>query len=124
VIALARRAVPDPMLVLAVLGLVALGSLMIRAATMPASGGLSAEAYRHLFYGGVGATGLVAASRLHVGILRRLAPVIYVFSVATLILRGVRGAPLDLAGRGHHGAAVRAGEDRHRHRGRRVRRGA
>lgn len=85
-IALARRAVPDPMLLLAVLGLVTVGSLMIRAATMPASGGLSAEAYRHLFYGVVGATGLAAASRLHVGILRRLAPVIYVFSVATLIL--------------------------------------
>ncbi len=85
-IALARRAVPDPMLLLAVLGLVTLGSLMIRAATMPPSGGLSSEAFRHLSYGGVGAAGLLAASRLHVGILRRLAPIIYIGSVATLIL--------------------------------------
>jgi len=92
VIALARRAVVDPLLLLAVVGLVAIGTVMIRGATMPVGGGLSSEALRHLVYGAVGAVGLFAASRLHVGILRRLAPLIYVASVASLILVLALGA--------------------------------
>ena len=85
-IAVARRALPDPALVLAVLGLVALGLLMIRGATMPAPGELSGEALRQVFYGVVGVITLVGASRLHVGVLRRLAPLIYAGSTASLLL--------------------------------------
>ncbi len=84
--AVARRAVPDPALLLAVLGLVSAGLLMIRAATMPAPGALSGETMRQLFYGVVGLIALAGASRLHVGVLRRLAPIIYAGSIASLLL--------------------------------------
>lgn len=92
VMAVARRWVPDPALLLAVLGLVAVGLVMIRAATMPDLGGLSSDTVRQVIYGVVGAVGLFGASRLHVGILRRLAPLIYLGSVASLILVLALGA--------------------------------
>lgn len=86
VAAVARRAVPDPVLLVGVVGLVAVGLVMIRAATMAAPGELSSEALRQMLYGVVGAGVLLAASRLHVGVLRRLAPLIYLGSVASLVL--------------------------------------
>lgn len=85
-VALVRRVVPDPALLLAVGLLVALGLVMIRAATMPAPGELSGEVLRQLFYGVTGAGALVGASRLHTNFLRRLAPLIYAGSIASLLL--------------------------------------
>ena len=80
-----RLVLPDAWLLAAVLGLVTVGWVMIRGATMPASGELSPEAWRQSFYGAVGFVGLAVASRLHIGILRSLAPVIYVISIVSLI---------------------------------------
>lgn len=85
-VALVRRVVPDSALLLAVGLLVALGLVMIRAATMPAPGELSGEVLRQLFYGVTGAGALVGASRLHTNFLRRLAPLIYAGSIASLLL--------------------------------------
>lgn len=86
VVGVARRVVPDPLLLLAVAGLVGLGTVMIRAATMPAPGELSGETLRHVVYASVGGVALLLTSRLHVSFLRRLAPLIYAGSLATLVL--------------------------------------
>ncbi len=85
ILGVARRAVPDPWLLLAVLGLVTVGGLMVRAATMEVPGALSAEAWRQVFYVGLGLVVLVVASRLNTGMLRQLAPVIYVASLLALV---------------------------------------
>ncbi|MCK9487475.1 MAG: FtsW/RodA/SpoVE family cell cycle protein [Dehalococcoidia bacterium] len=85
ILAVARRAVPDVWLLLAVAGLVAAGTLMVRAATMETPGALSDEAWRQLFYAGVGLLVLLGASRLHAGVLRQLAPAIYVASLLSLV---------------------------------------
>lgn len=85
-IAVARRVFPDPALLLAVAGLVAVGLVMIRGATMLSTGEVSGETWRQATYGVVGAVTFLVASRLHVGALRRLAPLVYLGSVASLVL--------------------------------------
>jgi len=82
---LALRALPDPWLLVGVAGLLVAGSAMIRAATMGAHGGLSAETMRHLVYAFVGILAMFAVSHLHLGLLRRFAPLIYIASLVGLV---------------------------------------
>ncbi len=85
ILALARRTVPDAVLLAAVAGLVLAGALMVRASTMEAPGEVSAEAWRQVIYAATGLVLLVGVSRLHPGLLRQLAPVIYVASLLALV---------------------------------------
>ncbi|MEX2032466.1 MAG: FtsW/RodA/SpoVE family cell cycle protein, partial [Dehalococcoidia bacterium] len=81
----ARRAVPDPALILAVIGLIAGGALMVRAATMVAPGEVSAEAWRQITYAFIGLLLLLLVSRVHLGVIQRLAPFGYALSIGSLI---------------------------------------
>ncbi|MEX2373152.1 MAG: FtsW/RodA/SpoVE family cell cycle protein, partial [Dehalococcoidia bacterium] len=67
-------------------------ALMVRAATMEMEGGLSGEALRQLLYAGAGVVALFVTSRMHLGFVQRLAPVIYAASVASLLLVLALGA--------------------------------
>lgn len=89
---LVRRVVPDVAILAAVVGLVAIGWVMLRAATMPVGGGLSSELVRQSVYGVIGIATLLVASRLHVDTIRRLAPIIYAASMAGLLVVLVLGS--------------------------------
>jgi len=83
---LAGRAVPDVLLVAAILGLLVVGIVMVRASTMEVAGELSPESWRHIVYGALGVGGLLVASRMHLGVLQRVAPVAYAGSIVLLLL--------------------------------------
>lgn len=85
-LAIARRVTPDVPLLMAVVLLGGLGWVMIRAATMPSDGGVSAEAARQAAYGCAGFAVMLVAARLHLETVRRLAPVVYAGSVVSLLL--------------------------------------
>lgn len=84
-VAVLRRIAPDATIVAAVLGLAAIGWAMLRAATMPVEGSLSSETIRQTSYGAIGLAVLLVSSRLHLDTVRRIAPIIYVASMASLL---------------------------------------
>lgn len=87
-----RRAVPDPLLILAVAGLITGGAIMVRAATMVVPGEISAEAWRQITYAVIGLATLLVVSRVHLGMIQRLAPVAYALSIASLLAVLVLGS--------------------------------
>ena len=80
-----QRLTPDPWLLLAVAALVTAGSLMIRTVYVPVSP-LPAEWVKQLVYASVGIAAMLVTARLDLGWLRRLAPLLYVGSLVTLVV--------------------------------------